>query len=84
MSSSHLQIDSGVVVCVDGLAEVDGVSQFLFQHWLAGVARNFEQKETRVGLGEIVVRGLVFVQHLWGGREGEGMGEGERGRGVKQ
>ena len=64
--SSHLQVDSGIIVGVDRLAEVDGVTELLLQHWLAGVARELQQEETGVGLRHEVVRWLVLVQHLRG------------------
>ena len=56
-----LQVDVGVVIRVDGLAEVDGVSKFLLQHWFARVARDLEQEETGVGLGKVVVGRMVLV-----------------------
>lgn len=58
------QGDAGIVVGVDGLAEVDGVLEFLLQHLLAGVARQLEQEEARVGLWQEVIGRVVFVQHL--------------------
>lgn len=56
--------DAGVVVRVDGLAEVDGVFQLLLQHLFARVPGQLEQEETRVGLWQEVVRRDVFIQHL--------------------
>ena len=78
---TFLEVHAGVVVCVDGLAEVDGVAELFLQHWLAGVARQFEQEEAGVGLGKVVVRGVVLVQNLW--REGKVVREGrdEAGKG---
>lgn len=56
--------DAGVVVGVDGLAEVDGVFQLLFQHLLARVSGQLQQEEARVGLWQEVVGRVVLVQHL--------------------
>lgn len=56
--------DAGVVVGVDGLAEVDGVLQLLFQHLLTRVSGQLQEEETRVGLWQEVVRRVVLVQHL--------------------
>lgn len=58
------QSDAGVVVGVDGFAEVDGVFQFLLQHLFTRVPGQLQQEETRVGLWQEVVRGVVFIQHL--------------------
>ena len=67
MVHTYLQVDPGVVIGVDGLAEVDGVAQLLFQDRLAGVARDFEEEETSVGLGQVIVGRLVLIQNLrWG------------------
>lgn len=63
---THLKVDSGVVIRVNGLAEVDGVAQLLLKDWLAGVARNLEQEEAGIGLRQVVVWRLVLVQHLRG------------------
>lgn len=93
------QGDAGVVVRVDGLAEVDGVLELLLQHLLARVPGQLEQEEAGVGLWQEVIRGVVLVQHLddrgreerKGGREGgerkEGGrkgGKGEEGRNEKE
>ncbi len=59
-----LQVDASVVISVYGLAEVDGIAEFLLQHWLAGVARHLQQEEASVRLWEIVVRWMVLVQNL--------------------
>lgn len=56
--------DASVVVGVDGLAEVDGVFQLLFQHLLARVSGQLQQEETCVGLWQEMVRGIVLIQHL--------------------
>lgn len=56
--------DAGVVVGVDGLAEVDGVLQLLLQHLLTRVSGQLQEEETRVGLWQEVVRRVVLVQHL--------------------
>lgn len=56
--------DAGVVVGVDGLAEVDGVFQLLFQHLLARVSGQLQQEEAGVGLWQEVVGRVVLVQHL--------------------
>jgi len=66
------QRDAGVVVRVDGLAEVDGVLELLLQHLAARVARQLEQEEAGVRLGQEVVRRVVLVQHLVGGWGGGG------------
>lgn len=58
------QSDAGVVVGVDGFAEVDGVFQFLLQHLFTRVPGQLQQEETCVGLWQEVVRGVVFIQHL--------------------
>lgn len=58
------QGDAGVVVRVDGLAEVDGVLQLLLQHLFTRVPGQLQQEETRVGLWQEVVGGVVLVQHL--------------------
>lgn len=89
------QGDAGVVVRVDGLAEVDGVLELLLQHLLARVPGQLEQEEAGVGLWQEVIRGVVLVQHLddrgreerkggerkEGGRKG---GKGEEGRNEKE
>ena len=59
-----LKVHVSVVVCVYGLAEVDGIAKLLLQHWLAGVARDLEEKETGVGLWKVVVWRVVLVQYL--------------------
>lgn len=56
--------DAGIVVGVDGLAEVDGVLQLLLQHLLTRVSGQLQEEETRVGLWQEVVRRVVLVQHL--------------------
>ena len=61
---SFLQVDAGIVVGIDGLAEVDSVAKLLFEDWLAGVAGDLEQEKTGVGLGKVVVRRMVLVQDL--------------------
>ena len=58
------QVDPGVVVRVDGLAEMYRVFQLLSQYRLAGVSRHFQQEEAGVGLEQEVIRGVVFVQDL--------------------
>lgn len=80
------QGDAGVVVGVDGLAEVDGVLQLLLQHLLARVARQFEQEEAGVGLWQEVIRRVVLVQHLkdGGNKGGRAGGEKEEGRERKE
>ena len=70
---SLLKVHVSVVVCVYGLAEVDGIAKLLLQHWFAGVARDLEQKETGVGLGQVVVRGVVLVKHLQWQKKNIGM-----------
>ena len=54
----------GVVIRVNGLAEVDGIAKLLLQYWLARVPRNLEQEETGVGLGKVIVWRVVLVQNL--------------------
>lgn len=90
------QGDAGVVVRVDGLAEVDGVLELLLQHLLARVPGQLEQEEAGVGLWQEVIWGVVLVQHLddrgrekrKGGREegkvGRGRKEGMRKKGRKE
>lgn len=68
------QGDAGVVVGVNGLAEVDGVLELLLQNLLARVPRQFEQEEAGVGLWQEVIRWVVLVQHL----KDEGRREGRR------
>ena len=51
----------GIVVCVNGLAEVDGIAKFLLEDGLARVARDLEQEEAGVGLWKVVVGRVVFV-----------------------
>ena len=58
------QGDAGVVVGVDGLAEVDGVLELLLQHLPARVPWQLEQEEAGVRLGQEVVRWVVLVQDL--------------------
>ena len=60
------QGDAGVVVRVDGLAEVDGVLELLFQHLLAGVPGQLQQEEAGVRFRQEVIRGAVLVQDLKG------------------
>ena len=59
-----LQVDTSIVIRVDGLAEVDGVSQLLLEHRLAGVAGQLQQEEARVRLGQVVVSRVILVQNL--------------------
>lgn len=56
-----LKVDTSILIGVNGFAEVDGITKLLFQHWLAGVAWKFEEEKASVGLGEVVVRRMVFV-----------------------
>lgn len=58
------QGDAGVVVGVDGLAEVNGVFQLLLQHLFTRVSGQLEQEEARVGLWQEVVRRVVLIQNL--------------------
>lgn len=58
------QGDAGVIVCVNGLAEVNGVLQLLFQDLFTRVPGQLKQEETRVGLRQEVVGGVVLIQHL--------------------
>lgn len=74
------QGDAGVVVRVDGLAEVDGVLELLLQHLPARVARQLEQEEAGVRLGQEVIRRVVLVQHLGDGGSEEGRETGQRER----
>lgn len=55
------QSNACVVVCVDGLAEVDGILQLLLQDQFTGVTRQFEQEEAGVRFWEEVVRWVVLV-----------------------
>lgn len=58
------QGDACVVVGVDRLAEVNGVFQLLLQHLFTRVPGQLQQEETRVGLWQEVVGGVVLIQHL--------------------
>lgn len=58
------QSDARVVVCVNWLAEVDGVLELLSQDLLRGIARHLQQEETCVALRKEVVWRVVFVQDL--------------------
>ena len=51
----------GIVVCVNGLAEVDGIAELLLEDGLARVARDLEQEEAGVGLWKVVVGRVVLV-----------------------
>ena len=64
--STYLEVNSGVVIGVDGLAEVDGIAEFFLQDRFAGVARQFEEEETGVRLWQVVVGRLVLIQNLRG------------------
>ncbi len=44
---------SSVIICVDRLAEVDGIARLLLQHWFAQVAWDLEEEEASVGLGQV-------------------------------
>lgn len=78
------QGDAGVVVRVNGLAEVDGVLELLLQHLLARVPGQLEQEEAGVGFWQEVIWRVVLVQHLVdrvkGGRQ-KGKKERKEGRG---
>ena len=56
-----LEVNTGIVVSVNRLAEVDGIAEFLFQDWLAGGAGDLEQEETGIGFWEVVVGWMVLV-----------------------
>lgn len=68
------QVDPGVIVRIDRLAKVDGVLQLLTEHPLTRVPRHLQKEEASVGLGQVVVWGRVFVQHLkWKARNNKAM-----------
>lgn len=56
---------SGVIIGVDGLAEVNRVLEFLPQDGTAGVAGHLQQEEACVALWQEVIRWVVLIQHLW-------------------
>ena len=68
---SLLEVDVGIVVRVDGLAEVDGIAKLLVQDRLTGVTRDLEQEEAGVGLWKVVVGRMVLVEHLHESRNNE-------------
>lgn len=59
-----LKVNTSIIISVDRLAKIDSVAKFFFQNRFTGVSWKFKEKKASVGLGEIVVRRIVFVKNL--------------------